>query len=86
MSARIFQNKDEIRFEATDTLHVFVEDLSCPLTSYRPGRSVVTIQEFDEDEISACAPGQINMWASDIDALIDALLDLKREIKNATGE
>jgi len=82
MSARIFQNKDEIRFEVTDTLHVFVEDLSC----YRPGRSVVTIQEFNEDEISACDPGQINMWASEIDDLIDALLDLKREIKNATGD
>ena len=82
MSARIFQNKDEIRFEVTDTLHVFVEN---PLV-YKPGKSVVTIQEFDEDEISACDPGQINMWASDIDALIDALLDLKREIKNATGD
>ena len=77
MSARIFQNKDEIRFEVTDTLHVSAEIL--PFT-------VITIQEFDEDEISACDPGQINMWASDIDALIDALLDLKREIKNATGE
>ena len=81
MSTRIFQNKDEIRFEVTDTLHVFVENYLV----YKPGKSVVTIQEFDEDEISACDPGQINMWSSDIDALIDALLDLKREIKNATG-
>ena len=82
MSTRIFQNKDEIRFEVTDTLHVFVENYLV----YKPGKAVVTIQEFDEDEISACDPGQINMWKSDIDSLIDALLDLKREIKNATGD
>ena len=82
MSARIFQNKDEIRFEVTDTLHVFIENLLV----HQSGKAVVTIQEFDEDEISACDPGQINIWKSDIDSLIDALLDLKREIKNATGE
>jgi len=76
MSARIFQD-DAIRFEVTDTLQVLQDT---------HGSDVITIQEFDEDEISACDPGQINMWASDIDALIDALLDLKREIKNATGE
>ena len=79
MSTRIFQNKDELRFEVTDTLHV-------DGYPHKSGKSVITIQEFDEDEISACDPGQINMWKSDIDALIDALLDLKREIKNATGE
>jgi len=76
MSARIFQD-DAIRFEVTDTLQVLQDT---------HGSDVIIIQEFDEDEISACDPGQINMWASDIDALIDALLDLKREIKNATGE
>ena len=76
MSARIFQD-DAIRFEVTDTLQVLQDT---------HGSDVITIQEFDEDEISACDPGQINMWSSDIDALIDALLDLKREIKNATGE
>ena len=76
MSARIFQD-DAIRFEVTDTLQVLQDT---------HGSDVIIIQEFDEDEISACDPGQINMWASDIDALIDALLVLKREIKNATGE
>ena len=82
MSVRIFQNKDEIRFEVTDTRHVFIENLPV----HQSGKAVVTIQEFDEDEVSACDPGQINMWASEIDDLIDALLDLKREIKNATGD
>ena len=79
MSARIFQDKDEIRFEETDTLHVFVEDLSY----YQTGKSIITIQEFDE---SAYDPGKVNIWESEIDPLIDALLDLKREIRNATGE
>jgi len=70
MSTRIYKDNDEIRFEVTDDIYVYTHKYS---------KKVVTIQDVVEDS-------DVDIWTEDIDALIDALLDLKREIKNATGE
>ena len=72
--ARIYRGINEIRFEVTDTMHV-----------YASSSHVVTIEEKDEDVKNLLSPGEINLWTDDIDALIDALLALKNEIRKEYG-
>jgi len=73
---RIFQTKDEIRIEAADNLYVVAGP-----SSKRP--LVITIEDhFDYDD----GIDEVTLWAKDIDPLIDALLDMKRELILDYGE
>ena len=68
MSTRIYKDNDEIRFEVTDDIYVYTHKYS---------KKVVTIQQALKGDYEEA---EIDMWTKDIDALIDALLDLKQEI------
>jgi len=73
---RIYQNRNEIRIEAETrgTLHV----VAGPST-VRP--TVITIEDFTDEGVD-----EVNLWVTDIDGVIDALLDMKREIILDYGE
>ena len=72
---RIYQTKGEIRIEAVDKLYVVAGP-----AAKRP--LVITIEDyFDEDGID-----EVTLWVADIDPLINALLDMKRELILEYGE
>ena len=71
----MIHSHDELRIEITDTMHIVIPKGKTP-----PG--VVSIIEEDEDELSSLDPGELNLWVDDLQQLIDALLDAKREYRN----
>ena len=77
MTTRIYQDRDEIRFEATDTVHVHIHR---PLKDRPQAEPVVTIEELDPDELDPNDPGKVLIRWRDIDLLIDALQDLKKAL------
>ena len=82
---RIYQNRNEIRIEAETrgTLHVTAVGIPTGLKTGQKFRrpKIITIEEFTDEGVD-----EFNLWVTDIDPLIDALLDMKRELINDYGE
>jgi len=78
---RIYQTKDQIRIEADTegTLHIVAGP-----SMKRP--KVITIEGIEYDEDGEHSINEVDLWVTDIDPLINALLDMKRELINDYGE
>lgn len=79
---RIYQKQGEIRIEAEtrDTFHI----VAGPST-VRP--KVITIEAITRERVMSIYDDDvIDLWVTDIDPLINALLDMKRELLLEYGE
>ena len=70
-TSTIIRLPGKLRIVVTDDVHIVMA------THHHQKIEVFTIQDTEEDRDT-----EIDFWATDIDLLIDALLDAKREIKN----
>jgi len=78
--SRIYQKQGEIRIEpdTESTLHIVAGP-----SMKRP--KVITIESYDYDVDGDVAVDEVDLWVTDIDPLINALLDMKRELINDYG-